>query len=299
MEADPRVATTLMLPSVRRMTKFISLLAVVVGPLLFLLPGRTDSLFAWTIKPSLTAAFLGANYLTALTIELLSAREQIWARARVAYPAMFVFTTLTTLATLIHRDKFHFHAPALAARATTWAWFVIYIAVVPLMFVLLLLQMRAPGVDPPRGEAMPNWARTLLGTQAICMIAIGGALFLIPAQANRIWPWMLTLLTGRAVGAWLAGLGIAAACAAWENNWERSRAAMAGNLVAGAFQLAALARFSGTVTWGTPNAWIYLGFLLGMLALGLYGVNAGYRIADAVTARPTILDRPADQSAGR
>src|SRR4051812_22737652 len=117
-----------MLPSVRRLTKFISVLAVVVGPLLFLVPGHTDRLFAWTIKPSLTAAFLGANYLTALVLELLSARERVWARARVAYPAMFVFTTLTTLATLIHRDKFHFHASGLMARVTTWAWFIVYIA---------------------------------------------------------------------------------------------------------------------------------------------------------------------------
>jgi hypothetical protein len=286
-----------MLPSVRRLTKFISLLAVVVGPLLFLLPGHTDRLFAWTIKPSLTAAFLGANHFTALVIELLSARERVWARARVAYPAMFVFTTLTTLATLIHRDKFHFHAPALAARATTWAWFVVYIAVVPIMGAVLLLQMRAPGINPRSGAPMANGARILLGMQAICMIAIGGALFIAPAQTNRIWPWMLTLLTGRAVGAWLAGLGLAAACAAWENNWERSRAAMAGNLVAGALQLIALSRFTGTVTWSKPNAWIYLAFLVFMLALGLYGVNAGYRLLGDVRGASSLADRIADQPA--
>ena len=47
-------------------------------------------------------------------------------------------------------------------------------------------------------------------------------------------------------------MGWAAACAAWENSWERSRAAMAGNLVAGALQLIALARVTGAVTWSTP-----------------------------------------------
>ncbi len=73
---------------IRRLTLFISGLALVVGPLLYLLPDQTATLFAWTITPPLTAAFMGGTYCTALTIEVLAARERVWALARVFFPGM-------------------------------------------------------------------------------------------------------------------------------------------------------------------------------------------------------------------
>lgn len=288
MQSAQMLPVKQMLPSVRRLTKFIALLALVVGPLLFFFPGRTDRLFAWTINPPLTAAFLGANYATALVIEVLAFTERIWARARVAFAGMFVFTTLTTLATLIHRDKFHFHSSGMAL-ATTWAWFIIYIAVIPLMVWVIVAQVRVRGADPPPGPAMPVWLRALLGIQVLCMLALGSALFIAPQSAIRLWPWPLTLLTGRAVGAWLLGLGVAAGHGALERTWDRSRIAHAGNLAAGGLQLIVLARFTGAIDWTKPGGWIYLGFLVAMLGLGAYGLAMGRRAAPrtAETGRGT------------
>jgi hypothetical protein len=53
---------------------------------LFLFPEATDTMFAWSIQPALTAAFLGANYLAAGVLEFGAARQITWARARVAVP---------------------------------------------------------------------------------------------------------------------------------------------------------------------------------------------------------------------
>ena len=39
----------------------------------------------------------------------------------------------------------------------------------------------------------------------------------------------------------------------------------------GVLHLVALARFSDTLDWDTAGAWIYLGFLLSVLAVGGYG----------------------------
>ncbi len=260
---------------VRRLTIAISFLAVVVGPLLFLLPGQTDSLFSWTIKPPLTAAFLGGAYCTALVIELLAARERIWARARAVYPGMLLFTTLTLIATLIHLDRFHFSSPGAMARFTAWAWLIIYIAAPPLMLALLYLQLRAPGSDPPRRFPLPAWFRALLVVEAVVMMGAGLALFIVPEAANSLWSWALTPLTGRAVGAWLIGLGFAVGTAAWENDWQRVGIAMVGNVVFGGLQLVALVRFTDTVKWASPSAWIYLLLLVGLVALGVYGWYAG------------------------
>src|SRR4029453_7124983 len=130
---------------IRRLTRAITILAVVVGPLLFFLPDRTDTLFAWTINPPVTAAFLGATYCTALALDLLAVRERSWARARVVYPSLLLFVVLTLVATLLHPDKFHFDSPSMIGRFTAWAWLVTYIVVPIATLVLLVSQMHSAG----------------------------------------------------------------------------------------------------------------------------------------------------------
>ena len=271
MESAPSIPWRQVAPGVRRLTLAISVLAFIVGPLLYLLPDQTDTLFAWTIKPPLTAAFLGASYLTALAIELLAARERLWARARIVYPAMLLFTTLTLVATLLHLDRFHFEATGLIARGTAYAWFVIYVLAPPVMAILFVLQLRAPGTDPPARDPLPGWFRAALAAQAIVMLAVGATLFIAPQTAGTLWPWTLTPLTGRAVGAWLLGLGLGIALAWWENDWQRIHIALAGNTVAAALWLGALLRLHDNVQWGMPAAWVYVVGLFAMLAIGVYG----------------------------
>jgi hypothetical protein len=53
--------------------------------------------------------------------------------------------------------------------------------------------------------------RWLLVGLAVVLLAAGVALLVDPLRAADLWPWPLTPLTGRAIGAWLVGLGWAAA----------------------------------------------------------------------------------------
>src|SRR4029077_8927091 len=57
----------------------------------YLLSSQTERYFAWTIKLPLTAAFLGAFYLTALGMAVLSARPREGSRARGGCPGAAVF----------------------------------------------------------------------------------------------------------------------------------------------------------------------------------------------------------------
>jgi hypothetical protein len=272
IEATPDPAVRLVSRNVRRLTLFIAGLAFVVGPLLLLFPARTDTLFAWTIQPPLTAAFLGAGYTMALVVEILAYRERVWARSRVFFSAILPFTTLTLLATLLHLDRFHFNSPGLAARGTAWAWFLIYVIAPPVMAALLLLQLRVPGGDPPRRAPLPPAFRTVIGTQAALMLGVGALLFLAPGTANTFWPWNLTPLTAQAVAAWLLGLGLALAHATWENDWERIRLALAGAVVAGSLQLLVLLGLAGSTALVVPNAWVYGLFLVSLLVSGVGGL---------------------------
>jgi len=90
-------------------------LVLLAGFQLFILTEYTDLYFAWTIQPFITAAFLGGGYFSSFLMEILASRKAQWAEARIAVPAVFTFTSLTLLATLLHLDRFHFNSASLIA----------------------------------------------------------------------------------------------------------------------------------------------------------------------------------------
>jgi hypothetical protein len=248
-----------------------SALVFTVGIPLFLLTSRTDFFFAWTIQSPLTAAFLGAAYWASFVLEFMAAREKHWSHARCAVPAVVAFTALTLVVTLIHRDKFHFNAPSLFTRMGTWVWLAVYASVPFLMGALTVFQLRAPGGDPPRQYPLPQWMRSLLIVNASVLILLGCAFLIAPAAVIPLWPWALTELTGRAIGAWLVGLGIAAAHETWENDLLRGRPVMVSSVVFSLLQVIALVRYPSEPDWGHPAMWLYLLFLLNFLVVGIGG----------------------------
>lgn len=270
----------------RRMLIVASGLVLGTGLILTLFTRRTADLFAWPIDPPMTAAFLGAGYLASVGFQLVAAREREWARARVAVTATLVFTALTTVATFLHFDRFNHDSDEPLALLVTWAWIAIYVGVPPVMTFLLVRQLRVPGGDPPRTEAFPLGFRLVLGGQSAVMIVLGAMLFVTPAATADLWPWQLTPLTARAVGAWLLGLGVAGLHSLGENDWSRVRPTAVGNLGLGVFHVIALARFGGDVDWQDAAAWIYAGFIGAMLLVGIYAYAQVRRVTRPAAQAP-------------
>ena len=253
-------------------------LVFLAGLQLFVFPERTEEFFAWTIDVPLTAAFLGAGYWASVAFEWLAARERLWANARIAVPSVFVFTSLTLVATVLHLDLFHLDSSLdLMTRAVTWAWIAIYASVPVFMIVLFVGQMGMPGDDPARSRVLPRTIALVLIIHAILLPAVGAYLFVAPVRAASLWPWALTPLTGRAVGAWVLSLGVAAAHALWENDLRRVRVAAAGYSAIGVLQGAALARFPDAIAWGEFQTIVYLGVLASMVAVGVCALWLGRR----------------------
>jgi hypothetical protein len=69
----------------------------------------------------------------------------------------------------------------------------------------------------------------------------------------------------------------------FERDWNRVRPPMLQMLVLGTLHLVAVARFSDTLDWDTAGAWLYLGFVASLLAVGAYGT---YRAVGVRSARP-------------
>ncbi|MGZ5401357.1 MAG: hypothetical protein ACXWDM_15210, partial [Nocardioides sp.] len=97
-----------------------------------------------------------------------------------------------------------------SARWVTVGWLVVY-AVVPVAMVTLVWIQTRRERDGARAlqsrHRPPELLRGLLVLLAVALVGLGTALLLVPLEASKLWPWTLTELTGRAVGAWLVGLG--------------------------------------------------------------------------------------------
>ena len=241
------------MPALRRVLYFAAVLVFLAGVQLFVFPLRTDRFFAWTIRAPMTAVFLGASYWSAMALELGAARSARWSSARVAVPAVFVFTALTLVVTLVHLRLFHLGANfPFNTRAVTWAWLAIYV-LVPVLLGMGWLAQRASStvVAPPAG--LPTLVRAVLVVLAAVLLGLGAALLIAPTWADAAWPWALTPLTGRAIGAWLVGLGTAAAHARLIDDRASLRALGLTGVVFGVLQAIALARHGDQLDWaGAP-----------------------------------------------
>ncbi len=249
---------------------FATAQVLVVAVALFFASGNTDDVFAWTIEPTLTAAFLGAAYWGAFGLLGLAALERDWANARISVPSILTFTPLMFLATLIHVDKFHLDTGGAVARAAGWGWVVLYALVVVVMPAGVLLQLRDRSADPPGASPLPRWFRILIAVEAAGLLVLGIALWIAQGDASDVWPWALTDLTARAVGSWCLGVGVGAFAIAIDGDRRRTRIALITFAALGLLELVALARYPDTPDWDA-GAWLYVAALIVIAATGIYG----------------------------
>jgi hypothetical protein len=275
---DPRAVVALrpLAPGMRTLLFTAAALVLLAGIQLFVFTGDTARFFAFTIANPLAAAFLGAAYWAAVPIEALAGRQARWANARIAVPAVLVFTVLTLTVTLTHLGQFHLGArfPA-GTQIVTVAWIVIYVLVPALMVILLAVQARTPGADSPRSADLPAWLYVMLALQAAVLLGLGMALFAAPGAAAPIWPWKLTPMMAQATGAWLISLGVAAGQALLERDARRLRPAAAGYILLAVLLFIALARYPDQFEWRSASGIAYLIFLLTMLLAGAAGLARG------------------------
>ena len=250
-----------------------AVLVLLAGFQLFVLTGRTGTFFAWTIANPLAAAFLGGGYWASVSIEALAGRQTVWANARIAVPTVFVFTVLTLAATLMHLNQFHLGSQfAAGTRIVTWGWLAVYVLVPVLMLIVMVVQARTPGMDPPRSAPLPSWLLAMLAVEAVVLLGFGVALFAAPEQAASLWPWKLTPLLAQATGAWLISLGVAAGHSLLERDARRMLPAAVGSILLALLQVIALARYPHRFDWGSAPGTIYLVFLGALLLTGVAGL---------------------------
>lgn len=110
------------------------------------------------------------------------------------------------------------------------------------------------------------------------MLVAGMPMLLVPQGTLGVWPWALTPLTCRAIGAWAIGIGTIAAHAAWENDWWRLRPMMLSYPLLGLLQITSVLRYLSDLDWNRTAAVIYVVFLATVFLLGGYGSWKTFRM---------------------
>ncbi|TFV92237.1 hypothetical protein E4P40_03290 [Blastococcus sp. CT_GayMR20] len=191
---------------------------------------------------------------------------------------IFVFVVLTTTATLLHINRMHFDDDFggldFLAKAAAWFWLAVYIVVPIAMLVLIVVQERAGGDDPPPRHPVPVVLRVALAVESAALLVVGALLYVRPTTTS-VWPWPLSPFTARVVAAWLLAFGLATALASVAGDLRRLRTAAIAYTVFGVLVLVGVARFSGTLDWGSAGSWLFVALAVGVVLTGA----AGWRLA--------------------
>jgi hypothetical protein len=276
-----------------RVVAYVSLALTAIAFVdLYIAADQTADRAPWTINPPLSAAFLGAGYGAGFVLFLQTIRERLWVRSRIAFVTVWEFTVFILIATLMHDDKFHLDAGSTMGRVAAWLWVAVYIGFPTVVGVLIVIQETTRGNDPPVTRPLPKWLVAALVAQGAVMLAVGIALFVKPLRMNEWWPWTLTPLTARTIGAWFLALGIASLHAILERDLPRLRPAAITYVAFGILQFTAVLRWREDIDWDSGWSWVYVGWLASVALVGLYGVIASRPSPAATSSVDLTRDQP-------
>lgn len=273
---------TPMTKGMRRMLFTASFLVLTIGLRLIFFPGHTEDSFPWTISVPMTAAFMGAAYFSTFFLEYMASRQDNWVNGRIAVPAVLIFTVITLWVTLVHINLFHLgDQHTLISQVITWFWLLIYISVPIIMGGLLFRQLRVKGTKSVRTMPMPIAARGIFVIYSLILIPFGLLFLISPDSAKGAWPWLLTPLTARVIGAWMVGLGTLTAHTAIEADWKRVLPVMPTLAIGAGLEIVMALLYSSFLDWSSSATLLYVGILGTMVLVGVYGTLKGSRVSQS------------------
>jgi len=279
MAAAPGVPDDRVLRSTRALSAFIAPFLIVAFVVLYGFPDQTERLFAWTIHPTMTPMVLASAYLGGFYFFVRALWESRWATLRLGVASVALFATLLGIATVIHWDRFNHQHFAF------WLWAGLYFTAPFLVAGAYLANRRHAAPPRPDEATLGPVGRWVVGIIGIAALATGMAMFLAPAMMIAIWPWELTVLTCRVVGA-IFCLGAAGIGSLMDPRWVTIRLMTQVEALMVALMLVAALRAPTEFRTDRPLTWLMLVGFLGVL-VGSAGVWYVQEIAPARTAPAT------------
>ena len=249
---EPAPRDDAVLAVTRALSAFIVPFLIVAFVVLYGFPGDTGRLFAWKIAPPMTPMTLGAVYLGGAYFFVRAFRATEWHTVKAGFVAVGTFASLMGVATIVHWDRFNHRHVAF------WLWAGLYFTTPFLVWGVWAANRRRATAAGPDDVVLPPAARLVMGATGGLAVTAGLFLFLAPHRAIDVWPWALTPLTSRVLGA-IFMLGIAGLGALSDARWSAARLML--QVQAFMLTLILLAAARAHADFDTSNAmtWLLLG----------------------------------------
>jgi hypothetical protein len=247
-------------PETRLVSAIIVPFLVSAFVILYLFPDHTQELFAWGIQPRMSAMMLGAAYFGGAYFFVRVAANARWHCVHVGFLPVTTFATLMGIATILHWDRFNH------GTISFFAWVGLYFTT-PFIVFLLWLRNRStdPGLNVYSDQRLPDLVRLVIGIVGGLTVLTSIVLFLQPGFMIHTWPWQLTPLTARVMGALFALTGVGELCIALDARWSAARIALQSQMI-GIVLIGLAIIFSwSNFHQGNPLTWVFIASILFLL----------------------------------
>jgi hypothetical protein len=272
------------LPEVHWIAGLVVIVLLIAAAILYLFPDKTTELFAWTIRPDMSALLMGAGYAAGAYFFARVFIGPRWHWVGTYFPGIALFTLIQGIGTVLHWDRFNH------SHIAFYAWAFLYFTT-PVLIPILWLRNRAtdPGTPDPDDVVVPQPIRLIVGFVGVVMLLLVVVMVMIPDVMIPVWPWQLTTLTCRATGGWLSAPGLTYLLFAFEPRWSAWRITLQHHALAVGLILLAAVRAWGDFNPANPATWVFVAgmsfFFFGIIGLHVYmdaqrgRVDAGPTIA--------------------
>lgn len=186
--------------------------------ILMTLPGQTEFLFVWTIRPVINAHLIGIMYSNALLMIIFGIVQTEWARVRITMVVITLFSILATLLTFVYLTPFLAHPWFHLAY-----WLSMYLILFFYSPYVFVTHERTYGGHLPVQIPITGITRILtIVFLVVSLISASGLLFSI-STVNQLLAWNLPPLVGGLIGVLLTTHTAAYAWALWDGDWLRVR----------------------------------------------------------------------------
>jgi hypothetical protein len=247
------------LPYTRILAAAIIPFLLVAFAVLYPWPSDTGRLFAWTIKSSMTSMVLGSAYLGGAYFFVRVVLASRWHTVKAGFIAVALFASLLGITTIAHWDKFNHHHVAF------WLWSGLYFTTPFLVIGAWLANGVRQTPRSPDEVVLSPATRRVIGATGVLAVAAGLSLFLAPQWSIELWPWALTPLTARVLGAVLC-LGVAGVGVFADPRWSTARLMVETEGIMVSLMLVAAARAHSEIDGSNPVAWLLLAGLVAVLS---------------------------------
>jgi len=254
-----RIRNDRILPETRWVSAIIVPFLVAAFAILYLFPDHTQALFAWGIRPRMSAMMLGAAYIGGAYFFVRAATNARWHWVKVGFLPVTTFATLMGIATILHWDRFNH------GYISFFAWVGLYFTT---PFIVLLLWLRNRSTDPgptSHDRRVPRLVRLVIGIVGGLTLITSIFLFLQPGFMIGTWPWQLTPLTARVLGALFALTGVGELAIALDIRWSAVRIALQSQMIGIALIGLAIVFSWSNFNQAKPLTWIFLASILFLL----------------------------------